>query len=148
MFRPLTGREPGLAGLWNFDGATNHVVKDLSAGGHDGKLIGNARVVPCELPAPAQLHEPAVVFGTVKDETGKSLPTATVRVLYLEQVLSTAASGPDGTYSIALLREDQTFDIQAGAGDLGAWELGASCSHGKRTELNLTLSNAVASPAA
>ena len=44
MFTHLTGGEPGLVGLWNFDHVTNGIVKDLSSGGHDGLLKGNASV--------------------------------------------------------------------------------------------------------
>ena len=41
MFRPLTGKEPGLAGLWNFEDGTAH---DASPGGHHGELRGGARI--------------------------------------------------------------------------------------------------------
>lgn len=50
MFKNLTGGEPGLVGLWNFDHVFNGVVKDLSPGAHDGKLIGNARIASAQLP--------------------------------------------------------------------------------------------------
>jgi signal transduction histidine kinase/CheY-like chemotaxis protein len=50
MFRRLTGQEPGLMALWNFEDVTNGVVRDASPGKHDGKLIGNARVVATDLP--------------------------------------------------------------------------------------------------
>jgi len=44
MLAKLTGAESGLVGLWNFDHVTNGLVKDLSSGGHDGVLKGNATV--------------------------------------------------------------------------------------------------------
>ncbi len=44
MFRPLTGQEPGLVGLWNFDDPANP-GRDASSSGYHGKLVGNARVV-------------------------------------------------------------------------------------------------------
>ena len=143
MFKKLTGKEEGLAGLWSFDFVNNGVVKDLSPGAHDGKLIGNARVVSAQLPAPAQLREPAVVFGTVTDETGKPVANATIRLLHQEEEISTATSGPNGSYSIAVRSEYENVDVAASAGDLGNWRLGVACPPGQRTEVNLTLSNAV-----
>ena len=50
LFHPLTGSEPGLLGLWNFENVTNAVVKDASTGGRDGRLMGNARVIADQLP--------------------------------------------------------------------------------------------------
>jgi signal transduction histidine kinase/CheY-like chemotaxis protein/ligand-binding sensor domain-containing protein len=55
MFRPLTGAEPDLLGLWNFENVTNSVVKDTSPGGHDGRLMGNARVTAAPPPAPKRV---------------------------------------------------------------------------------------------
>jgi signal transduction histidine kinase/DNA-binding response OmpR family regulator/ligand-binding sensor domain-containing protein/protocatechuate 3,4-dioxygenase beta subunit len=57
MFHSLTGNEPGLLGLWNFDNVTNAVVKDASPGGHDGRLMGNAKVVAELPPAPERILE-------------------------------------------------------------------------------------------
>ena len=56
-FRPLTGAEPGLLGLWNFENVSNGAVKDASPGGHDGRLMGNARVIAEPLPAPQRVLE-------------------------------------------------------------------------------------------
>jgi signal transduction histidine kinase/streptogramin lyase/DNA-binding NarL/FixJ family response regulator len=140
LFTGLTGREAGLLALWNFADGT---ARDASTHGRDGKLIGNARVVSALLPTPAQLREPAVVFGTVRDETGKPFPNATIRFLRQEEEISTATSGPDGSYSIALRTKYENFDIAASAGDLGNWRLGVVCPPGQRTEVNLSLSNAV-----
>ena len=52
MRRRLTGKEPGLEALWNFEDGG---VRDSGPWGHHGKLIGNARVVTPDLPAGAQL---------------------------------------------------------------------------------------------
>ena len=52
MFHPLTGTELGLLGWWNFESVANGVVKDGSPGGHDGRLMGNARVIVEPPPAP------------------------------------------------------------------------------------------------
>jgi signal transduction histidine kinase/CheY-like chemotaxis protein/ligand-binding sensor domain-containing protein/protocatechuate 3,4-dioxygenase beta subunit len=64
MFHLLTGAEPGLLALWNFDRVTNGVVKDASPGGHDGRLMGNARVIAEPFPAPAPAQRVLQLDGT------------------------------------------------------------------------------------
>jgi hypothetical protein len=51
MFKQLTGKEPGLAGLWNFDDGT---ANDSSSNAYPGTLVGNARVVTVDLPTNLQ----------------------------------------------------------------------------------------------
>ena len=51
ILQRLTGREEGLAALWNFDDVTDGVVKDSGPGAHHGKLIGSAKVVAGDTPA-------------------------------------------------------------------------------------------------
>jgi hypothetical protein len=50
MFTKLTGNEPDLAGLWNFDDPAN-AGRDASPGAHHGTLVGNARIVVATLPS-------------------------------------------------------------------------------------------------
>ncbi|HEU0040454.1 MAG TPA: LamG-like jellyroll fold domain-containing protein [Verrucomicrobiae bacterium] len=52
MHKRLTGKEEGLAGLWNFDDGT---ANDASPHAYRGKLVGNARVVTADSPADAPL---------------------------------------------------------------------------------------------
>ena len=47
MNAPLTGKEPGLAGYWNFDDGT---VRDLSPNGNHGALEGSSQIVAAALP--------------------------------------------------------------------------------------------------
>ena len=56
LFQKLSGKEPGLAALWNFDTATNGVVKDLGPGGHDGLLKGDATITQSARPTAAALR--------------------------------------------------------------------------------------------
>ena len=135
LFTSLTGREAGLLALWNFADGT---ARDATTNGHDGKFMGNARVVSAQLPA--------VAFGTLKDETGKPLANATIRVLRQETVIATGTSDPDGEYFIALPTGSEVCDIEASSGDLRARRLGVACPEGRRTEVNLTLFNAVFNP--
>ena len=100
MFRHLSGNEPGLAGLWDFQNVSNGLVKDLSPGHHDGKLLGNARVVSSQMPAPDLLAEPSVIFGTVKDEAGKPVANATLQLWHGQEAAASVQSGPEGSYSM------------------------------------------------
>ncbi len=50
LFTRMTGQEPGLLALWNFDRVTNGVVSDATPGAHHGQLVGNARVVEAQPP--------------------------------------------------------------------------------------------------
>ena len=49
LFSRLTGGEAGLLAFWNFADGT---ARDASTNGRDGKLVGNARIVPAPLPSP------------------------------------------------------------------------------------------------
>jgi PAS domain S-box-containing protein len=51
MLQRLTGREEGLAALWNFDDVADGVVRDSGPGAHHGKLIGSAKAVAGDTPA-------------------------------------------------------------------------------------------------
>ena len=62
MFHPLSGTEAELLGLWNFENVTNGVVPDASPGGHDGRLMGNARIIAEPLPAESGLATPGRVL--------------------------------------------------------------------------------------
>ena len=53
MFDRLTGNEPGLVALWNFERVEGRAVWDAGPAGYRGKLIGAARVVSMPLPQPA-----------------------------------------------------------------------------------------------
>ena len=74
MRRRLTGREPGLEALWNFEDGT---AKDSGPWNYNGKMIGNARVVVPDLPGAAKLTaaEPGAVEPTLPTP-GASTPVA------------------------------------------------------------------------
>src|SRR5205823_3486866 len=78
QFTKLTGREPGLIGLWNFNNATNGVAKDLSPARNDGKLAGNARVGLARLPL--LTGEAAQLAGKITGADGKPAAGAEVAV--------------------------------------------------------------------
>jgi signal transduction histidine kinase/ligand-binding sensor domain-containing protein/CheY-like chemotaxis protein len=132
MYQRMTGQEPGLAGCWNFDNAANGVVKDLSPGGHNGKLMGNARVVSAQLPGAVELTQPAVYFGTVTDTSGKPLNEARVEVWQEGRVLAEATNGADGSYRLAFLPPPGPWDLRASTDKLGAWRLAQRAKPGEQ----------------
>ena len=85
MNQRLTGTEPGLVGLWNFDTVENGEVKDRTAGGHHGRLVGNARI---DLNGPMAFAG-GMIQGRVRSFDG----SAVARVLV--QLVDAAAPGPD-----------------------------------------------------
>src|SRR5262245_21703743 len=69
MFRRLTGREPGLLALWNFDRGDT-VGNDASPNQHHGRLEQGARSIATDFPAPADIMLPALFHGEVTDPEG------------------------------------------------------------------------------
>ncbi|MCL4788375.1 MAG: hypothetical protein KJ070_16525, partial [Verrucomicrobia bacterium] len=98
MSRKLTGREPGLVGLWSFDDPANP-GRDSSPHDHHGTLMGNARVVTSNdrvqkssvlenlvltLDGESNLETGAVVVDTSKDWTVECwafAPTSAARAM-------------------------------------------------------------------
>ncbi len=142
MFKNLTGGEPGLIGLWNFDDP-GQPGKDSSPNAHHGTLVGHARVVNAPRPDSGGLKLPVVLFGQVYDDHKNPVTNATIRVLDGDAEIAGAASGSNGNFSIAFRTEREKMDVAASAGDIGAWALGRACPRGQRTEVNFSLTNAV-----
>lgn len=85
MDLPLTGQEEGLVGLWNFNGVSNGVVKDLAGGGQDGRLMGNTKIVSGQGPARASMQVSTVLqtysnedFLRVSPKALEGVETATI----------------------------------------------------------------------
>lgn len=123
IFRSLTGKEAGLVGLWNFDQVTNGVVKDLSLGDHDGKLIGNARVVSASVPKPSELVRPAVLVGTVSDVSGQPVTGATVTLSQGDTEVQTESDAA-GNYRLFFRKLGTPVTITASEGKRtgGLWD--------------------------
>src|SRR5262249_6237651 len=51
-------------------------AKDLTPHQHDGRLVGGARCVESAAPTPAQIATPAVLRGSIRNETGGSVAIA------------------------------------------------------------------------
>jgi ligand-binding sensor domain-containing protein len=131
MGRKLTGKEPGLVGLWNFDDPASP-GRDASPGGHDGKLIGQATVVPESLPV--------VVFGTIRDAGGNSLQEATVEVRQPGREMRRLAANGAGEYGFTTAPAEP-LDLFVTTGKLSAYRLGFRTTSERVQELDWTLAD-------
>ncbi|MCC7265030.1 MAG: response regulator [Candidatus Latescibacteria bacterium] len=100
MGQQLRGDEAGLVGLWSFDGGD---ARDLSAQGHHGQLLGGARCAAAPFPGAGAVLRPAVVEGTVRDESGVPLSGAEVFLKKGEAVAVQLKTWLDGRYALAVL---------------------------------------------
>lgn len=76
MFKSLSGREPGLAGLWNFNDGT---ANDASTNAQHGKLLGQARVMTTRRPAAKQSNTPVRIVGKAIDGSGNAMAHVQIR---------------------------------------------------------------------
>jgi hypothetical protein len=102
MFQRLTGQEPSLVGLWNFDGGTARDATPHTPHQHHGEIRGYARAVASELPGTEQLRRPAVVHGVVTSTNG--LPSGSVEVRLEVRGRSPLSTGTDtnGVYRLGV----------------------------------------------
>ncbi len=139
MFQRLTGSEPGLVGLWNFDHVENGTVRDSSAGGHDGKLVGGAKIVAAARAAPAELAYPSWLKGKISDENGTPVVGAGVLVLRDGIRQLQALSDTNGDYNLQGVYSSESYDVSVLKGDLGAWRLGVVVGAPPGTRLDIRL---------
>ena len=125
----LTGKEPGLIGLWTFDDPTN-LGRDSSVGGHDGKLVGGATVVPEELPV--------VVYGTIRDASGKALAGATVEARPATGEARRITANEAGEYSLTM-QPGEPMSLFVTTGKLFAYRMGFRPSAEKVQKLDWTV---------
>jgi len=114
MFKRLTGNEPGLFGLWNFDDPSRP-GRDSSPGGHHGKLIGQAAVTRVAPPT-------AGLYGRVTDQAGKPLAGAIIEVRQPGIPTERVLGGTNGNYSV-FVDPGRRYDVLVTAGPLSAYAL-------------------------
>lgn len=115
MGQRLTGDEPGLVGLWDFDDGDG---RDRSGHGHAGQLRGGAVCVAAPFPGQLTVPPPAVVAGTVRGETGLPLVNADVRLRTGGAEVAWMGNRQDGHYALAVFG-DPPYTIEAALA--GSW---------------------------
>ena len=109
MGQRLRGDEPGLVGLWNFDGAA---AADESPSGHHGHLQGDAHTVSAPFPGTGEIALPAVVRGTLRGEDGMPRVNAVVRLRNARGDSVSMWTREDGHYALAVFGEGAyTLDV-------------------------------------
>ena len=118
LFRRLTGKEPGLVCLLNFDDQT---PADKSARANATKLVGNARIVPGPMPSPGDVIPMASLSGRVTDDAGKPAAGATVRIDRDREKVATTLTDATGAYEIGFKYAPGSYDLFAELGQLATW---------------------------
>ena len=118
MFQRLSGREEGLAGLWNFDDP-DKPGRDATPNGFDGEMMKNAAVQPELLPAAAEIAQWASFAGATVDVDGRPLGKVKVRVERDEEHFE-AETDIIGNFSILVRASSEPWRVTATRGDLSA----------------------------
>jgi signal transduction histidine kinase/ligand-binding sensor domain-containing protein/DNA-binding response OmpR family regulator/protocatechuate 3,4-dioxygenase beta subunit len=123
MFQRLTGSEPGLAALWNFENIENGVVKNSGPGAFHGRLVGNAKIVEAALPVANALVPWSQLLLQVTDGSGVRLQNVSIRAEVNGVEVGTAtASQPGLLYPLTAWTTASTVDLLAtSTNDSGGW---------------------------
>ena len=137
MAKALTGKEEGLAALWNF-ADPNQPGRDASTNGFHGQPSGNVRVVAEAVTSPSQPGARNSVSGKVTDAAGRPVATAVVVLSQGGVELKRTRSGSRGDYRLAV-PADGTFDLFAGFGSTQAERRGVVVRATEPQRVDLTL---------
>jgi ligand-binding sensor domain-containing protein/signal transduction histidine kinase len=134
MFKDLTGKEEGLAGLWNFEDGS---ARDASPAAHHGDLIGQAKVVEATLPSPTTLAPWSRLLLQITDATGAPLQNVTVRAEADGAEVGRATSNGAGSCPVTVWTSAPAVDLLATAtNDLGGWQFAVPITrYAERTTL-------------
>ncbi|MBF8285967.1 MAG: hypothetical protein HW378_4882, partial [Anaerolineales bacterium] len=136
LHRHLTGTEPGLVGLWNFDDPANP-GRDSSPGAHHGKLMGQAFVTNAVLPV--------IVFGKITDASGKLLARASIEVQRVDGVERRFTANAAGEYAFTL-NPAERCDVFVSTGELSAYRLSFQLTAEPQQRLDWTLADPEKTP--
>ena len=122
MFQPLTGKEAGLAGLWNFADSA-HPGNDAATNAHHGTLMGQAKVVEATLPSATAMNPWSQLLVQVTDAAGTPLQNAAIRAEVNGVEVSRATSDRQGLTLLTLWTNVSAVALAAsGSNDLGGWK--------------------------
>jgi len=136
MHQRLTGREPNLVGLWNFDAGD---ARDSSASGYHGQMIGAARCVAEEPPKAPTLQKPIAISGTVIDPDVGVLPNVSVRLLHRGSLVKQTETDATGKYQLVIFPAHSDFDLVVTYGEKGRFLRGLELSPGAEIQQDLLL---------
>lgn len=137
MGRRFTGHEPGLLGLWTFDGGG---ADGSGPHGFDGTLLGHAHTTPQDVPRDAA-RAPSLLSGTVRNEAGTPLPDALVAAHVGDHEPVETRSDSDGHYRFFVFSGALT--LSASYNGLGTWRSVQNVLPGIERRVDLHLSPAV-----
>ncbi|HWB06717.1 MAG TPA: response regulator [Verrucomicrobiales bacterium] len=158
MCRRLTGKEPDLAGLWNFDDP-DKPARDSTANGFDGRFFGDARTRPEETPAPDDIAKPELFEGSVTDPDGNPVVFANLLVsspefiadagksqLLAPRWTSLGTTNAEGRYRLAVFPDAEEMAIGASTRNLELAVFRKDLIHnpGQIQEINLELQGIIA----
>ncbi|HYV27989.1 MAG TPA: LamG-like jellyroll fold domain-containing protein, partial [Candidatus Eisenbacteria bacterium] len=112
MFKQLTGNEPDLVGLWNFEDGT---ANDSSSGAHHGTFVGSAKIAVASLPSAVELVPWSRLTGKATDAAGTAIGGAIIRAEANGTELARATSSQSGDYILTLRTSAESVDLTASA---------------------------------
>ncbi|MSU36006.1 MAG: hypothetical protein EXS36_13070 [Pedosphaera sp.] len=110
LFRRLTGTEPDLVCLLNFE---NQTPADKSPRANATKLVDNARIVPAPLPSPGELIPMTSFSGRVSVGAGNPAAGVKVRIEHDQKRVAAARTDSSGAYEIGFKYAPGTYDLYA-----------------------------------
>ena len=112
MFKPLTGKEPDLLGLWNFEDGT---ANDSSPGARHGQLLGGAKIAVAPVPSPVELTPWTRLVGKATDAAGTAINGAIIRAETNGVELARATTSQGGDYILTVRTAADAIDLHATA---------------------------------
>jgi signal transduction histidine kinase/ligand-binding sensor domain-containing protein/CheY-like chemotaxis protein len=139
MRQTLSGGEPGLVALWNFDEGD---ARDHSPSSHHGQLKGGAQCRALPFPGAGPAPRPILLYGQVRDEAGAPMRSVTVRLERAGEGVVEWLSDAAGRYQMALFAPG-FYDLTATSGTQGAWQMQLELIEGEHYRQNLVMAPAI-----